>query len=94
MVNTGSRRPKVMSMLALAGTASAISMCQPNQPDVLAYVEPAPVYCYQTLGAPDCYAQPAPGEYNRMIGFYGSPPTDMPAPQAPGVTITKSGPGI
>ena len=94
MVNTGSRRSKVMSMLALAGTASAFSMCQPNRPDVIAYVEPAPVYCYQTLGDPDCYAQPAPGDYNRLIGYYGPPPTDMPAPQAPGVTTTRTSQGM
>ncbi|QEX18597.1 hypothetical protein FRZ44_39040 [Hypericibacter terrae] len=94
MVNTGSRRPKVMSMLALAGTASAISMCQPNQPDVIAYVEPPTIYCYHSLGTPDCYAQPLPGEYNRMIGYYGAPPTEMPAQQAPGVTITRSDPGM
>ena len=94
MVNTGSRRSKVMSMLALAGTASAFSMCQPNRPDVIAYVEPPAIYCYDTLAKPDCYAQPLPGEYNRMIGYYGAPPTEMPAQQVPGVTITRSDQGM
>jgi hypothetical protein len=94
MVNTGSRRSKVMSMLALAGTASAFSMCQPNRPDVIAYVEPPAIYCYETLAQPDCYAQPLPGDYNRMIGYYGAPPTEMPVQQVPGVTITQPGQGM
>jgi hypothetical protein len=29
-----------------------------------------------------------------MIGYYGAPPTEMPAQQAPGVTITRSDPGM
>lgn len=94
MVNTGSRRSKVMSMLALAGTASAFSMCQPNQPDMIAYVEPPAIYCYHTLAGPDCYAQPLPGEYDRMIGYYGAPSTEMPAQQVPGVTITRFDQGM
>lgn len=94
MVNTGSRHSKVMSMLALAGTASAFSMCQPNQPDMIAYVEPPTIYCYETLAKPDCYAQPIPGEYNRMIGYYGAPPIEMPAQQVPGVAITQPGQGM
>jgi hypothetical protein len=77
-------------MLALAGTASAFSMCQPKQPEVIAYVAPPTIYCYQTLAKPDCYAQPVPGDYNRMIGFYGPRPAEMP-PQQP-ATVTTTGP--
>jgi hypothetical protein len=94
MVNAERGRPKAITMLALAGTASALNMCQANQPEVIAYVEPPAVYCYHTLAEADCYAEPTPGEYNRMIGFYGPPPPDMPAQQRAGVTITKTGPGI
>ena len=94
MVNAGSRRPKMMSMLALAGTASAFSMCQPKQPEVIAYVDPPAIYCYHTLAEADCYAEPVPGDYNRMIGFYGPPPPDMPSQQVPGVTISAPGQGM
>jgi hypothetical protein len=90
MVNTRSGRSKAISMLALAGTASAFSMCQPKQPEVIAYVAPPTIYCYQTLAKPDCYAQPVPGDYNRMIGFYGPRPAEMP-PQQP-ATVTTTGP--
>lgn len=81
-------------MLVLAGTASAFSMCQPSRPDVIAYVELPTIYCYETLAKPDCYAQPIPGEYNRMIGYYGPPPPDQPSQQMPGVTITRAGQGM
>ena len=77
-------------MLALAGTASAFSMCQPKQPEVVAYMQPPAIYCYESLAKPDCYAQPLPGEYNRMIGFYGPPPAEMPAQQP--FELTTSGP--
>jgi len=75
-------------MLALAGTASAFSMCQPKQPEVVAYVQPPAIYCYQTLGRPDCYAQPVDGDYNRMVGFYGPRPAEMPVQQPSELTTT------
>jgi hypothetical protein len=65
-------------------------MCQPKQPEVVAYVQPPAIYCYESLARPDCYAQPLPGEYNRMIGFYGPRPADMP-PQQP-LEFTTAGP--
>jgi hypothetical protein len=94
MVNARPRRSKIVSMLAMAGTASAFSMCQPKQPEVIAYVDPPAIYCYKTLAEADCYAQPAPGDYNRMIGFYGPPPPDMPAQQRSGVAISAPGQGM
>lgn len=34
-----------------------------------------PKYCYRTLGAVDCYAQPlAARESNRLLGYEGPPP--------------------
>jgi hypothetical protein len=90
MVNAGSKRPKALTMLALAGTASAFSMCQPKQPEVVAYVQPPQIYCYETLARPDCYAEPLPDGYGRMIGFYGPRPAEMP-PQQP-ATLTTGGP--
>ena len=80
----------MLAALALAGTASSFSMCQPNQPEVVAYVQPPTLYCYQTLAKVDCYAQPVPGDYNRMVGFYGPQPAEMP-PQQP-VELTTTGP--
>ena len=29
--------------------------------------QPAPIYCYRTLGGPICYAQERPGQENRLI---------------------------
>ena len=31
----------------------------------------APIYCYQTLGAVDCYNTPKPAYRNRLVGYYG-----------------------
>jgi hypothetical protein len=95
MAKARAQRPRTASLFAFGvfGVFGPVS-CQPNQPETIAYVEPPAIYCYQTLAQPDCYAQPTPGDYNRMIGFYGPPPADMPAQQRAGVTITKTGPGI
>jgi hypothetical protein len=81
-------------LLASAAALSGLGACQPNQPEVVAFVEQLPVYCYQTLAKPDCYAQPMPGDFNRMIGFYGPPPIETPSVQMPDVTITRTGRGI
>jgi hypothetical protein len=80
MVNARSGRPKLLTMLAFAGTASVLGACEPNLPEIIAYMPPT-IYCYETLAKPDCYAQPLPGEYNRMIGFYGPQPAEMPLQQ-------------
>jgi hypothetical protein len=34
----------------------------------------APVYCYTTLGRPECYAAPVAGWERRLISYYGSQP--------------------
>lgn len=31
------------------------------------------IYCYQTLAAPTCYAQPSPYPTDRLIGIYDKP---------------------
>jgi hypothetical protein len=33
-----------------------------------------PVYCYATIGDPDCYAVPVPGWEHRLIAHYGPRP--------------------
>lgn len=33
-----------------------------------------PVYCYETIGAADCYGAPLEGAGNRLRGFEGPPP--------------------
>lgn len=33
-----------------------------------------PVYCYVTIGAPDCYTTPQNGEGSRLQGYEGPPP--------------------
>ena len=40
--------------------------------------EPAPVYCYSTLGHEDCHAAPVVGEATRLKGYVGPVPTDGP----------------
>lgn len=36
--------------------------------------ELAPLYCYNTLGDPDCHAVPQQGQAKRLINFYGPAP--------------------
>ncbi|MEP4379731.1 MAG: hypothetical protein ABJ215_00795 [Alphaproteobacteria bacterium] len=36
-----------------------------------------PVYCYDTIGAADCYEAPLEGAGNRLRGFEGPPPNMM-----------------
>lgn len=33
-----------------------------------------PIYCYETIGANDCYRYPVEGAGNRLRGFEGPPP--------------------
>jgi hypothetical protein len=33
-----------------------------------------PLYCYDTIGAPDCDAAPVPGESGRLRGYEGPAP--------------------
>lgn len=50
-------------------------------------VAEGPLYCYQTLGSPECYAEPQPGAPNRLIGTVSPPPAPAtirpPAPIVP-----------
>jgi hypothetical protein len=94
MGKAGFRWVRTAALLASAAALPGLGACQPDRPELIAFVEPLPVYCYQTLAKPDCYAQPVPGDFNRMIGFYGPPPVETPSPQIPDVTITRTGRGI
>jgi hypothetical protein len=40
--------------------------------------DPVPLYCYQTLGEAECYAEPIPEEHRRLRGYYGAPPSPRP----------------
>lgn len=33
-------------------------------------MDPPPLYCYQTIGYPDCYQAPLPGQQSRLISAY------------------------
>jgi len=33
-----------------------------------------PLYCYDTIGAPDCHAAPVPGKGGRLRGYEGPAP--------------------
>ncbi len=48
-------------------TLFLINCCYPPWPDVVV-TEAPPVYCYATIGEPDCYTEPQPQETGRLIG--------------------------
>lgn len=50
---------------------------------------PAPLYCYGTLGRPDCHEAPIPQEQNRLKGYYGPPP--LAVPPATILVVTETG---
>ncbi len=38
-------------------------------------MDPPPLYCYKTIGYPDCYPEPLPGQQLRLISaYYQKPP--------------------
>lgn len=38
-------------------------------------MDPPPLYCYQTIGYPECYSEPLPGQGPRLISaYYPKPP--------------------
>lgn len=41
--------------------------------------DPEPLYCYRSLGRPDCYARPQPGRAEQLIGSYEPAPPPKPA---------------
>lgn len=59
------------ALAALAVIAVATSGCQPRRSAEEAIVAQAPpVYCYRTLGIPDCYSAPlGPFDVNRTIHY-------------------------
>ncbi|HET8726162.1 MAG TPA: hypothetical protein VFO41_01515 [Alphaproteobacteria bacterium] len=62
-------RPTILAVLALgclAGCGRSNPVYINPDPSEMAAAEP--VYCYRTLGIPDCYAEPQPGPPNRLIG--------------------------
>lgn len=60
----------------------------PNEDGVLSYdwipadprPAPPPLYCYMTLGRPECYATPVPGR--ELVGHFGAAPSLAAPPQA------------
>lgn len=42
-----------------------------------------PVYCYQSLGAVQCYEEPKHRDTRRLVNYYGPHPTRYDAPDAP-----------
>jgi hypothetical protein len=77
-----------IALLAVGLTATA---CQPDRAYDKGVSEFEPVYCYQTLGTPDCYAEPIAQFRPSLINFYGPAPQkydppeplEMQEPQAP-----------
>ena len=63
---------------ALAGCAEMMKPKPPDLSEVWAGYIPgvSPIYCYQTLAAPDCYANPQPGPPNRLINAYTQEPEE------------------
>ncbi len=70
-----------MNAICMAWTAmlTLLSACaqweQPTEPLLLVHgsaevAGTSPVWCYATLGEPDCYIFPDPAAANRLIGAY------------------------
>lgn len=63
------------AFLLLAGSALVLGACARPATDVPAQVVVLPaVYCYHSLGKPDCYEVPIDLEVRRMINYYGPEP--------------------
>ena len=48
-----------------------------------------PIWCYRTLGAPECYAEEQPQFASRLIGSYVERPLPPPAAPAPAPRINQ-----
>ena len=65
-------------VVGAAGCSSSLTGWSTTETELLqaAYVgpdrfpPPPPVFCYRTLAEVDCYAEPLPGEQNRLVGAY------------------------
>lgn len=73
----------VAAAICLAGCTNPFADDAPTFREILAAgwledetpPEVVPVYCYDTIGAPDCHAAPVPGEGGRLRGYEGPAPT-------------------
>ena len=78
---------RLAAALALTGTLLATAACtQEEMARALARDPPLePLYCYNTLGDPECFAVPQRGQAKRMLNYYGPAPAGPPAwrPPAP-----------
>ena len=84
-------------MWVLTGTAFVPPSCIDLNPPRVVTVQ-TPVYCYQSLGKPECYAEPQPGQEYRFLGaqipVHVPSPWSMPAaqPGGAGPRPTQDGP--
>ncbi len=53
-----------------------------------------PVYCYQSIGAVQCYETPKHGDEARLVNYYGPAPSRYDRPAAPPAAKLKPPPGI
>jgi len=62
--------------MAVFGSAVCVAMSGCGQrpasehAEVVPFVYRGPIYCYRTLGRPDCHAEPQRGQTERLIGAY------------------------
>ena len=65
----GRYRLLIVGLVSLLGSLQACSTRTVLKPN------PQPIYCYSTLGRPDCHPLPlTPQEEQRLKGYYGPPP--------------------
>src|SRR5208282_2710572 len=97
-----SRLGFVLLLSLLLAACDRFPGAPPNESGILKYdwvpadprPAPAPLYCYATLAAPECYATPIPGRI--LLGNFGAAPPPSPyanANEAP-VPSRKTGPEI
>jgi hypothetical protein len=81
-------------LLALAGLAGCQRYNQVEF-DRMVQFEPAPLYCYRSLGYAVCYAKPlSDDQTDRLFGYYGPPPPLIASGTTiPARTITYPDPG-
>ena len=75
-------------------TALFVSACPmleppPPQPRFGQMAYDGPVWCYRTLGAPECYAEEQPQFASRLIGSYVELPPPPPPRLAPSPSVDR-----
>lgn len=80
----------IRKCLAFAAAAATLTACSYVDEYEKAVYDMEPVYCYRTIGGPECHPQPSFAARAKLVNYYGPHPSRYDAPEPVAVPDPKS----